>query len=86
MKTHRADCLQYICTCDELVMKEALRKADELHEFEIEKYREVIETLSAENARYREALELCIARAGFTDAPEACRLVIDTAREALKGE
>lgn len=41
--------------------------------------------LKAENARYREALELCIARAGFTDAPEACRLVIDTARKALKG-
>ena len=45
----------------------------------------VVHNLKAENARYREALELCIARAGFTDAPEACRLVIDTAREALKG-
>lgn len=39
------------------LMEEALRKADELHEFEIEKYREVIEILKAENARYREALE-----------------------------
>lgn len=41
------------------------------------------EKLKAENARYREALQLCASRAGFPNSTHACRLVIETAREAL---
>lgn len=37
-------------------LEEALKKSDEYHAVEINKLREVIEILRAENARYREAL------------------------------
>lgn len=74
-------------------MKDALKKADELHEFEIEKYLEVIEILKAQNARYREALEFT------TDMLKASQIwvtsygvrhdsekAIQKANEALKGK
>lgn len=37
--------------------EEALKKSDEYYAVEINKLREVIKTLEAENARYREALD-----------------------------
>lgn len=38
-------------------IEEALKKSDEYHAVEINKLLEVIKTLEAENARYREALD-----------------------------
>lgn len=45
---------------------------------------DVVRQLERENAQLRTALRTCIARAGWVDPVEACRLVIRTAEEALK--
>ena len=55
-----------------------LNQSDKYHEIEKSKLREVIETLRAENARYREALAQIV----IHDSDECTSF---TAREALKG-
>jgi hypothetical protein len=44
----------------------------------------VVRQLEEENMRLRKALYLCAARAGIPDPLEACRLIIQTAQEALR--
>ena len=63
--------------------EEALKKSDEYHAVEINKLREVIKTLRAENARYREALKIV---AEGEAHPLRYYQLRDLAREALKGE
>lgn len=58
--------------------EEALKKSDEYHAVEINKLREVIKNLQAENARYREALEFYADDESGTDD-------CSVARKALKG-
>jgi hypothetical protein len=45
-----------------------------------------VEYMKAENQRLREALLVCISRAGAPDAAHGCRLIIETARAALENK
>lgn len=63
------------------VLAKELTESDELgSEFVL------VRILQDENEKLKKVLELVIARAGHPDPSEACRLVIQTCREALESE
>jgi PAS domain-containing protein len=65
--------------------KNILEESDSFHAVEITKLKEVIETLKAENARLREALEQISGPTTMWDGFSA-KLYWNIAREALRGD
>lgn len=72
--SHAGSCLGFICTCK---TEDALKRSDQYHDVEVQKFIQIIELLKAENERLKADLEII---------RDWCDRAFSRATEALRGE